>query len=41
MGSYAVVQYVRRLMGQPLYCSAVGVGVWGEKGYCDGSTPYM
>ena len=39
LGSYSVVQCVRRLMGQPLYCSAADAGVWGER--CgDGSTPY-
>ena len=31
VGSYSVVQYVRRLMGQPLYCSAANAVVWGEK----------
>ena len=35
-GSYSVVQCVRHLMGQALYCSA---GVWGQRGYSDGSTP--
>ena len=30
--SYSVVQCVRRLMGQPLYCSAANAGVWGERG---------
>ena len=30
---------VRCLMGKPLYCSAIDAGVWGEKGYGDGSTP--
>ena len=25
-------------MGQPLYCSAADAGVWGERGYGDGST---
>ena len=28
-------------MGQPLYCSAADAGVWGERGYGDGSTPYV
>ena len=27
-------------MGQPLYCSAAHVGMWGERSYGDGSTPY-
>ena len=27
-------------MGQPLYFSAADAGVWGERGYGDGSTPY-
>ena len=27
-------------MGQPLYCSAANAGVWGERGYVDGFTPY-
>ena len=27
-------------MCQPLYCSAVDAGVWGERGYGDGSTLY-
>ena len=39
VGSYSVVQRVRRLMGQPLCCSTPYAGVWGEGG-CDGSTPY-
>jgi len=39
VGSYSVVQCVRRLMGQPLYCSAADAGVWGERGYGDGSIP--
>ena len=30
MGSYSVVQCVRCLMGQPLYCSAADAGVWRE-----------
>ena len=33
MGSYSVVQCVRRLMGQPLYYSAANAGMWGERGY--------
>ena len=35
-----LVQCVRCLMGQPLYCSAANAGVWGGRGYGDGSTPY-
>ena len=31
MGSYSVVQCIRRLMGQPLYCSAADAGIWGER----------
>ena len=38
MGSYSVVQCIRCLMGQPLYCSAADDGLWGERGYSDGST---
>ena len=41
LGSYSVVQCIRRLMGQPLYCSASDAGVWRERGYGDGSTPYV
>ena len=33
VGSCSVVQCVRRLMGQPLYCSAADAGVWGGRGY--------
>ena len=40
MGSQSIVQYVRCLMGQSLYCSAANAGVWGERSYGDGSTPY-
>ena len=39
MGSYSVVQCIRHMMGQPLCCSALDAGVWGEKSYGDGSTP--
>ena len=41
VGSYSVVQCVRLLMGQPLYCSVADAGVWEERGYGDGSTPHM
>ena len=40
VGSYSVVQWVRRSMGPPLYCSAADAGVWGERGYGDGSSPF-
>ena len=40
VGSYSVVQCLWHLVGQPLYCSAADAGVWGERGYGDGSTPY-
>ena len=33
VGSYSVVQCVRCLMGQPLYCSAAHAGMWGESWY--------
>ena len=39
LGSYSVVQCIRCLMGQPLYCSAAVAGLWGERSYGDGSTP--
>ena len=39
MGFYSVVQWVRHLMHQPLYCPAAGAGMWGERAYGDGSTP--
>ena len=38
--SYSGVQCIRRLMGQPLYCSAADAGVWGERGFGDGSSHY-
>ena len=41
MGSYSVVQCVKCLMGQPLYCSAANTGIWGERGYEEGSTCYV
>ena len=31
LGSYSVVQCIRHLMDQPLYCSAANAGVWGER----------
>ena len=40
VGYYSIVQCIRHLMGQPLYCSAADAGLWGEGGYGDGSTPY-
>ena len=39
VGSYSVVQCIRHLMGQALYCSAAYIGMWGKSGYGDGSTP--
>ena len=39
-GAYSVVQCIRRLMGQPLYCSAASAGVCEERDSGDGSTPY-
>ena len=39
VGSYSVVQCLRRLVGQPLCCSAANAGVWGERGYGDGAAP--
>ena len=41
MGSYSVVQCLRRLMGQPLYCSAPDAGVWGERGAMVMAPPAM
>ena len=40
VGSYSEVQCLRHLMGKPLYCSAADTGMWGKRGYGDGSTPY-
>jgi len=40
LGSYSVVPCNGCLMNQPLYCSAANAGVWGERGYGDGSTHY-
>ena len=40
VGSCSVVHCGRRLMSQPLYSSAADAGVWGERGYGDGYTPY-
>ena len=31
---------VRCLKGQPLYCSAISAGMWGERGCSDDSIPY-
>ena len=39
MGSYFVVHWVRLLMGQSLSFSS-DAGMWGERGYGDGSTHY-
>ena len=38
-GASSVAHCVRRSRGQPLYCPAADAGVWGERGYGDGSTP--
>ena len=35
VGSYSVVQCIRHLIGQPLYCSAADAGVWEERDCCD------
>ena len=40
LGSCSVVQCTRRLMNQPLYCSAADARMWGERGYGTGSTLY-
>ena len=40
LGFFSVVWCLRSFKGQPLYCSAANAGVWGERGYGDGSTPY-
>ena len=40
MGAYSVGECIRLLLGQSLYCSAVDAGMWGERGYSDGSNPY-
>ena len=40
VGSYSVVPFIRHLVDQPLYCSAADAGLWDERGYGDGSTPY-
>ena len=39
VGSYSAVQCIRHLMGQPL-CSAADAGMWGDRGYGGGFTPY-
>ena len=38
-GSYSVVQCIRCLVGQPLYCSDTNAGMWRERGCGDGSPP--
>jgi len=40
VGSYSVVQSIKCFMCQPLYCSGANAGMWGERGYGDGSTSY-
>ena len=39
VGSYSILQRIRHLMGQPLYCAAAHAGMCRERGYGDGSTP--
>ena len=39
-GPTLVVRCIRHLMGQPLYCSFADTGMWEERVYDDGSTPY-
>ena len=39
VGSYSVVQSVRRLMGQPLYCSAAKAGMSGREAMVMAPTP--
>ena len=39
LGSYSTVQCLRCLLGQPLYRSATHAGMWGDRGYSDGSAP--
>ena len=39
VGSCSIGQCVRHLMGQPLYGPASNAGMWGKRGYGDGSTP--
>ena len=41
VGCYSVVQCIRCLMGQLLYCSAANFVMWRERGYGDGPTSYM
>ena len=36
VGYCSAVQFVRHLMGQPLYFSAAHAGLWGERAYGDG-----
>ena len=38
--SYPVVRVHQALDG-PAYCSAADAGMWGDRGYSDGSTPYL
>ena len=39
MGSYSVVQCIRSLMGQSLYCSAADAGLWRERATVMASPP--
>ena len=40
MGSYSSSVH-QASDGQPLYCSAANAGIWGKRGYGDGSTSYV
>ena len=40
LGSFSVVQCIRCLMDQPLYCSTVDASLWGERG-CGDAPPSM
>ena len=41
VGFCSVDQYIRHLMGQPLYCSAADAGMWGERGAMVMAPPTM
>ena len=41
LGSSSVDHCLRHLMGHPLDCSAANAGLWGERGYGNGSTRYV
>ena len=40
VGSYSAVQCLRHLMGQSFYYSTADAGMWRERSYGDGSSPY-